>query len=84
MSRPTSAKTHDGHLAVDVLMCAVLIVSPLLVPRSDRRYAVIPAALGAIGLLVTILTETERIEGFRPTRDLSEAVADPDVGPRTG
>ena len=82
MSRPTSTATTCGYLSL--LLCAALIVSPLLVPRSKRGHAIIPAALGAIGLLATILTEIEPIEGFRPTRDLSEAVVDPDIGSRTG
>lgn len=72
-----------AHLALDFVMCAALIIAPFLLPRSERRYAAIPVALGAIGLLTTMLTDTkspqERDEEFTPSHELSEAVADPDV-----
>jgi hypothetical protein len=72
-----------GHLAVDAVMCTALILSPLYLPRAERRYAAIPFLLGAVGLIASALTETtsstESSEGFLPSRELSEAVADPDV-----
>jgi hypothetical protein len=72
-----------GHLAFDVLMCTALVLSPWFLPASERRYAFIPVALGAVGLIAGLMTQTESpIEyggGFNPTRELSEAVADPDV-----
>lgn len=72
-----------GHLAIDFVLCATLMMSPFFLPRSERRYTVVPVLLGAVGFLVSILTETispnERVEGFIPSRDLSEAVADPDI-----
>jgi hypothetical protein len=47
-----------GHLALDAVMCSALVVSPLFLPASERRYAVLPAVLGAIGLIAGWLTET--------------------------
>jgi hypothetical protein len=71
-----------GHLALDCMMCTALVLSPLFLPASERRYAFIPMALGAVGLLAGLMTETESPTedggGFRPSRELSEAVADPD------
>jgi hypothetical protein len=71
-----------GHLALDILMCAVLIASPFFLPRAERRYATVPILLGAIGLLTAMLTETaspKEMEAFVPSRELSEAVADPEA-----
>lgn len=72
-----------AHLALDVVMCGALMLSPFFLPASERRHAVIPMALGAVGLLTALMTETESpaevSEGFRPSRELSEAVADPDI-----
>jgi hypothetical protein len=72
-----------GHLAIDFVICAALMMSPFFLPRSERRYAAVPVLLGAIGFLSSILTETtspnERVERFTPSRELSEAVADPDI-----
>ncbi|MGH8185623.1 MAG: hypothetical protein ACREUC_03605, partial [Steroidobacteraceae bacterium] len=36
-----------GHLALDAVMCSALIASPLFLPASERRYAVVPVLLGA-------------------------------------
>ena len=70
-----------AHLAVDMLMCTALLLSPFFLPSSERRYAFIPMALGAVGLMAGLMTETEspleESEGFRPSHQLSEAVADP-------
>lgn len=72
-----------GHLALDILMSGVLLASPLFLPSSERRYAAVPVALGAVGLVTALLTRTrsplERGEAFQPSYELSEAVADPDL-----
>lgn len=72
-----------AHLAFDMVMCGALLLSPLLLPASERRYALIPMALGAVGFVTALLTETEspmeRAYAFTPSRELSEAVADPDI-----
>jgi hypothetical protein len=47
-----------GHLALDAVMCTALLASPLFLPASERRYAVVPMILGAIGLVTGLLTET--------------------------
>ncbi len=63
-----------------LMMCAALIISPCLLPRGDRRYATLPALLGAAGLLVNILSdlaESSGLTGFVPSHEMSEAVADP-------
>ena len=62
------------------VMCTALMMSPCLVPRFQRRYALFPVLLGAAGFLASILTDLgspARLGGFVPSRDLSEAVADP-------
>lgn len=46
-----------GHLAVDFALCAVLLVSPLFLPASERRYAFIPVFFGAVGLLTGLMTQ---------------------------
>ena len=48
-----------GHLALDVAMCAMLLAAPLFVPAAERRYAAIPIAFGAVGLLTALLTQTQ-------------------------
>jgi hypothetical protein len=50
------------------------------VPRIQRRYAAFPVLLGAAGFLASVLSNfasSPRLSGFVPSRDLSEAVADP-------
>jgi hypothetical protein len=62
------------------VMCTALMMSPCLVPRIQRRYAAFPVLLGAAGFLASILSDfasSARMSGFVPSRDLSEAVADP-------
>ncbi len=62
------------------LMCTALMISPCFLPRGDRRYATLPALLGAAGLLASIvadLASTSGLTGFVPSHDMSEAVADP-------
>lgn len=70
-----------AHLAVDMMMCTALLLSPLFLPSSERRYAFVPMAFGAVGLIAGLMTQTESpledSEGFTPSRQLSEAVADP-------
>lgn len=71
------------HLAIDALLGAALLVAPWFLPRSERRYAAIPVALGAAALLTSMLTERdappELTAEFTPSHELSEAVADPDI-----
>lgn len=70
-----------GHLALDFMMCTALLMSPLFLPAAERRYALIPMALGAVGLVTGLMTQTEsptEYAGFTPSRELSEAVADPE------
>ena len=78
MNRPLSTKTH---IAMDLAMYSALLLSPLYLPKSERRFAAFPMLLGAAGLLSALLTQTasgpEHL-GFIPTREMSEAVADPD------
>jgi hypothetical protein len=62
------------------VMCTALMMLPCLVPRFQRRYAALPVLLGAAGFLASILNDLDspqRFGGFVPSRDLSEAVADP-------
>lgn len=70
-----------AHLAMDFVMCSALLLAPLYLPRAERRYAVIPMLLGAAGLITAMMTETESPDeySFTPSRELSEAVADPDL-----
>ena len=73
-----------GHLALDMVVCTALVLSPFFLPAAERRYAFIPMALGAIGLLTGLMTETESPAergSWVPSRDWSEAVADPDLDP---
>ena len=85
MTRPISTTTRGM-----MVMSAVLMMSPCFLPRSERRWAVVPVLLGAVGLMASLLTETsspgEYEQSFTPSRELSEAVADPDVArtPRLG
>jgi hypothetical protein len=61
-------------------MCAGLVMSPLFFLR-DRRLGAVPVALGAVGFLAMLLPHSggmEERERFTPSRELSEAVADPD------
>ena len=45
-----------GHLAFDFALCSALLVSPLFLPESERRHALVPAALGVAGLITGLLT----------------------------
>lgn len=47
-----------GHLALDLLIGAALLAAPLFMPRSERRWAAAPVALGAVGLVAALLTQT--------------------------
>jgi hypothetical protein len=52
-----------AHLALDTILCSALIASPLFLPSSERRYAIVPMLFGAAGLMVAMLTETHsRVE----------------------
>ena len=75
------------HLALDVAMCSALIASPLFLPATERRYAAIPVALGAAGLLTGLMTKTrspleidEEFGGFSGPEQISTiADQDPDI-----
>lgn len=75
------------HLALDFVMCSALVASPLFLPQSERRYWAIPVALGAVGLLAGLMTQTqspfeidEEFGGFSGRRQLSTiADQDPDI-----
>jgi hypothetical protein len=45
-----------GHLALDFALSSALLVSPLFLPESERRYAILPTLLGAAGLVTALLT----------------------------
>ena len=72
-----------GHLAFDFILGSALILSPLFLPESERRFAAVPVALGLVTLVTSLLTQTRSTGGrfgeFTPSRELSEAVADPDI-----
>lgn len=72
-----------GHLAVDFVMGAALVLSPFYLPRAERRFGVFPVLLGLAGLVTSLLTTTEAWQAdettFTPSHELSEAVADPDL-----
>lgn len=75
-----------AHLAVDFAMCSALVASPFYLPASERRYAAIPVALGAMGLVTGLLTQTsspleaDEEFGFVGGRELSTvADQDPDL-----
>jgi hypothetical protein len=76
-----------AHLAFDALIGGALLLAPLFVPASERRYALIPMAFGAVSLFSALMTETrsstEPAAAFTPSRELSEAVADPDIARTT-
>jgi hypothetical protein len=46
-----------GHLAADLALCSVMVASPLFLPPAERRYAAIPVILGAMGIVVSLLTD---------------------------
>jgi hypothetical protein len=66
-----------NRAAVTLLFAAVML-TPLLLRRHDRRALFVPAALGALGLAATFLPAARGPTVFTPSRELSEAVADPD------
>jgi hypothetical protein len=74
-----------AHLAVDVALCTVLIASPWLLPKSERRFAAIPVVLGIVGLVASLLTDTrssteiEDEPGSVGTRDTTAIDRDPDL-----
>ncbi len=85
MNPPISTRTHrmvDCAVGTRV-MCVALMLSPFFFRRFGRRYSAVPVLLGAVGFLTSLLAETpspnEHSRGFTPSRELSEAVADPDV-----
>lgn len=50
----------QAHLAADFALCGVLLASPLFLPASERRAAMIPVILGAMGFVTGLLTDTRR------------------------
>lgn len=75
-NEPEQLMTRPMYL----LMCAALMMSPCFFPRGARRpYTALPALLGVAGLLTSLVTElaAPRFARFTPSRELSEAVADP-------
>ncbi|MBI2185511.1 MAG: hypothetical protein HYU37_00135 [Acidobacteria bacterium] len=72
-----------AHLAMDLVLGLALLAAPWVLPRSERRYAAIPMALGGVALLTGLLTQRdappELTAEFTPSHELSEAVADPDI-----
>ena len=67
--------------ALYLALCTGLVLTPLFLPRSERRCATLPVLLGTAGFLACLFTEmgdrgAGRFAGFIPSRELSEAVAD--------
>ena len=48
-----------GHLALDYVIDALFLGAPLLLREEDRRVTRAMAALGAVGTVVALLSETE-------------------------
>ena len=75
MSGTVSVRQADYGCFV---MCAMLVMSPLFFPREGRRrLGAVPVAIGAVGLLSRVVAGLCSLAGFRPTHEMSEAVADP-------
>jgi uncharacterized membrane protein YdfJ with MMPL/SSD domain len=72
------------HLAVDFVIGAALVLSPLFLPKSGRRSVAFSVALGLTACAASLLTDAgrKRHAGFAPSYELSEAVVDPDVARR--
>ena len=73
------------HLAVDFVIGASLVLSPLFLPKSARRSVALSVALGLTACAASLLTDArgqKREVAFAPSYELSEAVADPDVARR--
>jgi hypothetical protein len=45
-----------AHLALDFAVCSALLVSPLFLPESERRHAIVPTVLGLAGIATGLLT----------------------------
>jgi hypothetical protein len=77
VTRIASAITMKDGLTC-YAMSAMLVASPLFFPRQGRRYAMVPVAVGVLGLISRLVAEIEvRIEEtrtFHPSHELSEAV----------
>jgi hypothetical protein len=65
--------------AFDLMMCGALLMSPVFFRRSQRRFAAIPVALGAVGVVRCFMARQAESRAFNPSRELAEAVADPDI-----
>jgi hypothetical protein len=67
-----------ARVAIELVMGTALLLSPLWVPKSNRRSAVIPMVLGAAGLFTAAMAQVgwpcDENGGFTPSREMSEAV----------
>lgn len=73
------------HLAVDFVIGAALVLSPLFLPKSGRRSVAVSVALGLTACAASLLTDArgrKRQVAFAPSYELSEAVVDPDIARR--
>jgi uncharacterized membrane protein YdfJ with MMPL/SSD domain len=73
------------HLAVDFVIGAALVLSPLFLPKSGRRSVALSVALGLTACAASLLTDArgrKREVAFAPSYELSEAVVDPDIARR--
>lgn len=73
------------HLAVDFVIGAALVLSPLFLPKSGRRSVALSVALGLTACAASLLTDArgrKRQVAFAPSYELSEAVVDPDIARR--
>jgi hypothetical protein len=76
-----------GHLAADFALCSVLLASPFFLPATERRVAIIPVLLGALGVVTGLLTKTrsplERYEEFGGYFGVQELAETADKGDTT-
>jgi hypothetical protein len=67
-----------ARTAMELVMGTALLFSPLWIPKSARRSAVIPMLLGAAGLFTAAITHAnwpdDGSRRFTPSREMSEAV----------
>jgi hypothetical protein len=67
-----------ARMAIELAMGTALLLSPLWMPKSARRTAVVPMLLGAAGLFTAALTQVgwpdDDSRAFTPSREMSEAV----------
>ncbi len=73
-----------SHLTIDKLLCGALVASPLFLPASERRYALLPMLFGAFGLVASMLTESRSPVEFDEEFGVygggeRSSIADPDI-----